>query len=73
MKTLKVKIRDIRFGKGTDTHRLGHLVVMADNKSDAIKICAKELNTIESDFDEPEEYNKGLVFNATRSAWEGYQ
>lgn len=69
MKTYKVEIKNV----GAKTHLLGCLVVMANNKGHALSLCANEIGTVESDFNEPVEYREGIVFCTDRSAWDGYR
>jgi len=67
MNTYKVKI-----GSNAKTHMLGSLVVMAETESEALNMCANELQTPASDFDKPQIWLRGIVYCTTKSAWDGY-
>ena len=67
MNTYKVKI-----SLSAKTHKLGYLVVMAEDKNEALRMCANELSTPVSDFDEPQIWLQGVVYCTTKSAWDGY-
>ena len=67
MNTYKVKI-----SSSAKTHKLGCLVVMAEDKNEALRMCANELSTAVSDFDEPQIWLRGVVYCTTKSAWDGY-
>ncbi len=51
---------------------LGSLVVMAETESEALNMCANELQTPASDFDKPQIWLRGIVYCTTKSAWDGY-
>ena len=67
MNTYKVKI-----GSNAKTHMLGFLVVMAESESEALTMCACELQTNVSDFDKPQIWLRGIVYCTKTSAWDGY-